>query len=493
MSPPRAASTTDKTKRLNIGDTVSVAVGAFGKEYALSRGANPWCTETVRDEGTVIGRENGKWKVRFADGEHVFDRKALSFERSVDGSTSCSVAGSRRSNPIEQDSESDDHDSMAADGPAPQQVPQPDSSDDEVDMLGEPDHEFGTRTSGFSDVRPVGDWRRDDNYAIDERARQGFTTQFGPTISGLSDWEHASLFSIGCHFLPMVYLQEMAALMQEKGAQKYAAGNKDYVNWHVSRDDVLQWIGVWIYMLAYPQAGSRRAYWTEPTGGFGPRHRLAEYVRLGENGYKGLRWFENMHACFSLPEYPNTAADPFRRTRRFWDALRDGFHAAVSCSWLMCLDESMVRWMGAGMPGLMVVLRKPTPIGLELHTLCCALSGILGESHARSVDHMRVLRTTSCVCASVHSVVRGVRRQGGDGEEGVQPRVSEVDCAHVAHGQAVLWHGPGVDRRFMVWLRCVRHRVVQVQHLLRDEREDGLQGLPQGAAACRGRRDQGQQ
>ena len=29
------------------------------------------------------------------------------------------------------------------------------------------------------------------------------------------------------------------------------------------------------------------------------------------------------------------------------------------------------------MPGLMVILRKPTPIGLELHTLCCALSGIL--------------------------------------------------------------------------------------------------------------------
>ena len=25
----------------------------------------------------------------------------------------------------------------------------------------------------------------------------------------------------------------------------------------------------------------------------------------------------------------------------------------------------------------MVILRKPTPIGLELHTLCCALCGVL--------------------------------------------------------------------------------------------------------------------
>eukprot|EP00965_Chrysotila_dentata_P197824 6178418-Pleurochrysis_carterae.AAC.3 len=43
----------------------------------------------------------------------------------------------------------------------------------------------------------------------------------------------------------------------------------------------------------------------------------------------------------------------------------------------MVLDESMVRWMGTGMPGLMVILRKPTPVRLELHPLCCALSGIL--------------------------------------------------------------------------------------------------------------------
>lgn len=62
---------------------------------------------------------------------------------------------------------------------------------------------------------------------------------------------------------------------------------------------------------------------------------------------------------------------------RWWDALRDAFHRAITCSWLLVLDESMVKWMGTGMPGLMVILRKPTPIGLELHTLCCALCGVL--------------------------------------------------------------------------------------------------------------------
>jgi len=49
----------------------------------------------------------------------------------------------------------------------------------------------------------------------------------------------------------------------------------------------------------------------------------------------------------------------------------------VSPSWLIIIDESMVKWVGVGMPGVMVVPQKPTPMGLELHTVCCAVSGIL--------------------------------------------------------------------------------------------------------------------
>eukprot|EP00965_Chrysotila_dentata_P083108 2741431-Pleurochrysis_carterae.AAC.3 len=50
---------------------------------------------------------------------------------------------------------------------------------------------------------------------------------------------------------------------------------------------------------------------------------------------------------------------------------------AIVCSWLMVLDESMVRWMGRDMPGLLVVQRKPASVGLELHTLCYALCRVL--------------------------------------------------------------------------------------------------------------------
>ncbi|KAL1515411.1 hypothetical protein AB1Y20_002038 [Prymnesium parvum] len=53
MAPPSAPSL-DKTTRVVIGDVVSVAVGVFGQEYAEARGARPWRSEAVRDEGTIV-------------------------------------------------------------------------------------------------------------------------------------------------------------------------------------------------------------------------------------------------------------------------------------------------------------------------------------------------------------------------------------------------------------------------------------------------------
>eukprot|EP00965_Chrysotila_dentata_P252131 6210505-Pleurochrysis_carterae.AAC.3 len=124
-----------------------------------------------------------------------------------------------------------------------------------------------------------------------------------------------------------------------------------------------------------------------------------------------------MRALF-FPPIPTARAlfqppDPFKPVRRFWDALRDRFYAAVVCSWLMVLDESMVRWEGRGMPGLVIVILKPTPIGLELRT-----PGL------RAVRHP--------------ALVRGLRGQGGHGPREIQLGVPQVDRAHAAHVRALL-------------------------------------------------------
>ena len=175
-------------------------------------------------------------------------------------------------------------------------------------------------------------------------------------------------------WLPMEFISQMADKMQEIGRAK----GSNWAAWKVTADDVLQWIGCWYYFLAFPQNTNRRAYFQgEGLKRFGPRHLLEEWLRRGQNGEKGVRSFENMEAVFSMPTGDSDPQDPFYLVRHMWETFRAHFCKQVTPGWLLCLDESMVAWQGKGMPGLMVVPRKPTLLGLEIHTLCDAKSGIL--------------------------------------------------------------------------------------------------------------------
>eukprot|EP00966_Prymnesium_polylepis_P059303 1374750-Prymnesium_polylepis.1 len=61
----------------------------------------------------------------------------------------------------------------------------------------------------------------------------------------------------------------MAELMQANGQQMHKDGGSGIpANWTVTLDCVLQWIGVWMYMLAFHQPGDRSAFWREPTAGY---------------------------------------------------------------------------------------------------------------------------------------------------------------------------------------------------------------------------------
>ena len=355
-------------RRLRVGDVVSVGCWRYGEQYATDKhGSAAWnarTKENYRDEGTISGRVGDKWEVTFSDDDSKFtyEKRALVWVRS----TGVPEAGSgvTRGTALAADSSENEES-------PPPEAPVVDSSGDEMpqDLAQDlPAH--------------AGDWTRDDTAPVDQRAKAGFTDQPGPKLRNASDfavWTAASLFALGKLFLPVVFLVAMAAEMTAVGNDKAKNGLRHFVNWSVSVDDVYQWIGVWMYMLAFPQTGDRRAFFKPPPGGFGPRHNIPAILLLGDNGIKGCEWFEKMHSCFKLPAYPERThpKDPFKKTRRFWDTLLAAFYLAVTASWLLVLDESMIRWMGRGMPGLMVVLRKPTPIGLELHTLCCALCGCL--------------------------------------------------------------------------------------------------------------------
>ena len=231
-------------------------------------------------------------------------------------------------------------------------------------------------------------WRRSDRFQFSQRSIDTPDRKFDPTLNFADQNPRKSIFEYAMHFFPSKptessqhgFLHELAAKMEANGAAKYngGSGDADYKYWRVTTDDVLQWIGCWMYMRAFHQPGGREQYFKDgPPHDFGPTFDLKKWLKVGKpDANRGEFWFKQMHACFVLPAYGD-ANDKFDRTRKWWDCLREAFYAAVTCGWIMCLDESMIKWLGRGMPGFMVVLRKPTPKGLELHTLCCALSGIL--------------------------------------------------------------------------------------------------------------------
>jgi hypothetical protein len=356
---------------LKVGDVVSVPATMFGQEWAKATYASDWHRKKL--EGKVVGKASTKWRLSFQE-EGEAEPMEIKLART-------DITFVRRP-VIETVEVDDDEDEDEAEEPVA------DSSDEDEESFfnEEPDHSIYSGKTGQKDdaARDImAGWKRDDEFCQDQRAK--FTTAKDPPKLNMINLPapDMDLFTLGCLFLPMAFLALMAVAMTDRGRELKAAGNAHFPkDWTVTTNDLLQWIGVWMYMLAFHQAGDRRQYWEEPPGGFGPRHKLQAWLALGQNGEKGVQWFESMSMCFILPEYTRgdkeyKANDPFTKTRRWWNALRDGFYAAVTASWLLVLDESMVQWQGRGMPGLMVILRKPTPIGLELHTLCCALCGIL--------------------------------------------------------------------------------------------------------------------
>ena len=384
-------------KRCNVklqpGDKVSAAAYSWGRPFARSMGDKGGRNAEIRVEGTVIKLTacGKKWEVQFDEEEPIIGW-ARSELRFVSRPGVANVQGSRPSAPLDA---ADDHDSSEDEPEEPADAAS-DSSDleeEDVPRAGRPQHAMASE-----DLGGTGEWIQDNHFASDERAKNGYTEHSPPSVSNFTDgdWRGASLLQWAKHLLPMNYLALMAAEMTAVGRQKASDGQSKYAGWVVSTEDLLQWIGVWIYMLAFPQqASTRRSFFQPPLGGYGPAHNLQAVLLQAGKGSRGLSWFEQMLACFTLPRWNNRSEtqmengiavvrsepfyreDPFAPTRRFWDSLRTAFYSSMNASWLLCLDESMIRWTGRGMPGLMVILRKPTPIGLELHTLCCALCGVL--------------------------------------------------------------------------------------------------------------------
>ena len=86
--------------------------------------------------------------------------------------------------------------------------------------------------------------------------------------------------------------------------------------------------------------------------------------------------FRLLSQLFGLPRYGDSE-DPFDGIRRVVDGWNQNMHELFFPGSGITVDESMVMWKGMGMPGLMVVPRRPTPVGRKAHTLCDNKTGIM--------------------------------------------------------------------------------------------------------------------
>mmetsp|Transcript_21099 Transcript_21099/g.66047 ORF Transcript_21099/g.66047 Transcript_21099/m.66047 type:complete len:114 (+) Transcript_21099:556-897(+) len=91
----------------------------------------------------------------------------------------------------------------------------------------------------------------------------GDDLQYGPKLN-LDGYASKGIFDYAKFFLPKTYLGHLAAMMQANGKARHGRKIPGYANWTVTVDDVLQWIGVWMYILAFPQHGGRESYFQEP-------------------------------------------------------------------------------------------------------------------------------------------------------------------------------------------------------------------------------------
>ena len=141
--------------------------------------------------------------------------------------------------------------------------------------------------------------------------------------------------------------------------------------WTLELGELWCFLGLKTYMMIFPMAGPVEHYWEAPVD------ESTIYVdhNLGRFGMTVNR-FKEIERCFTLPHY-GRMDDTFDPVRKFVDMWNANMAEAYIPGWVIVVDESMAKWLGKGMPGLMVVPRKPTPKGRESHTTACGVTGVI--------------------------------------------------------------------------------------------------------------------
>ena len=147
--------------------------------------------------------------------------------------------------------------------------------------------------------------------------------------------------------------------------------------------ELLLFLGLCVAM-GLVRVRTRRGYWTTPENQ--DDEEIFPAANFGRWGMGVNRWEEIFRyiGWFPLDDTSNYPADdPWRCVRYFVDQFNARRLEVFVCSWVICADESTVKWRGAdgswhpdGMPHVSKILRKPETLSMEVRNICCAESNI---------------------------------------------------------------------------------------------------------------------
>lgn len=177
-------------------------------------------------------------------------------------------------------------------------------------------------------------------------------------------------------FFPTVMLEVIASHTQARIRALAGNGNANRV---VTVQDILKVIGIFVSISSAGSPCVSECWRTTPEG------REARAA-----GATNLPDFEDImpYSKFRLLS-SSLAFGPGSRDNRwaFIDPFVDAFNARMKSVYrpgrTICADESMIGWTGRGswdweaIPFLVKIQRKPTPVGLELKNLACALARVI--------------------------------------------------------------------------------------------------------------------
>ena len=177
------------------------------------------------------------------------------------------------------------------------------------------------------------------------------------------------------HFMPTEWidgqLKHTNALLHGSGA-----------NAPMSKGELLQWWGYGIALSLNPGIPLEKM-WSNKVDPDNPT--ILPPACMGRHGMTFKRWKTiRSNLRFGPSDAASLDADPWAFVRPLVDTFNERMAAAFSPGWLLCVDESMCAWRGkqgrgdpARIPFLSWVPRKPEPLGVEMKTAACALSGVL--------------------------------------------------------------------------------------------------------------------